>query len=346
MTLIRRMLMAAPCLLLGGCYYLQAMQGQLSVMARREPISKLVERPDTDAALRARLVYAQAAREFATRELGLPDNDSYTSFVQLRHNFVTWNVFAAAEFSVTPQQWCFPIAGCVVYRGYFSEGAAEREALRLRSRGFDAAVSGVPAYSTLGHFADPVLSSMLRWGDAQLAATLFHELAHQVVYVQDDSAFNEAFATTVEQEGLRRWLTLRGQSAQLTAWQAQQQRANEFSMLLLQARDDLRALYASQPALPKAALWQRKQQRLGLLKFQYQQLKVRWQGYAGYNAWFGRTLSNADFIAIATYQQCVPVFERLLAEVNGDLPRFYAEVKKMARQDQPTRQRVCQGEAG
>jgi predicted aminopeptidase len=154
------------------------------VLARREPIGKVLTQPDTDAQLRKRLEYVQAARVFASSDLGLPDNRSYTAYADIKRRYVTWNVFAAPEFSVEPRQWCFPIAGCVVYRGYFSEAAAERYALRLRARGYDAAVSGVSAYSTLGHFDDPVLSSMLGWSDAQIAATLFHELAHQVVYVR------------------------------------------------------------------------------------------------------------------------------------------------------------------
>ncbi len=342
-----RWIKIALCLLglpVSGCYYLQAAQGQMAVLARREPIAEVVARADTDAALRARLEYVQAARAFASNALALPDNRSYTGYADIKRRFVTWNVFAAPEFSVEPKQWCFPIAGCVVYRGYFSEAAAERQALRLRMRGYDAAVSGVPAYSTLGHFDDPVLSSMLGWSDAQLAATLFHELAHQVMYVKDDSAFNEAFATVVEQTGLERWLLNQNRAEQLQAWRLQRQRASEFSSLLLTARADLQQLYRNGQS--RVYLLERKQQRLGQLKFEYQQLRQSWHGYRGYDNWFDRALSNADFVAIATYQSCVPGFERLLASVGNDLPRFHDAVKKLARQDKLTRQKVCQGEAG
>ncbi|MGC3983025.1 MAG: aminopeptidase [Steroidobacteraceae bacterium] len=329
---------------LSGCYYLQAATGQMAVLAKREPIAKVLAQSDTDAKLRARLEYVQAARAFASQQLGLPDNGSYTGYVNLKRPYVSWNVFAAPEFSVEPMQWCFPIAGCVVYRGYFNQATAERYALHLRARGYDATVSGVPAYSTLGHFDDPILSSMLSWSDAQVAATLFHELAHQVVYVQDDSAFNEAFATAVEEAGLRRWLTTQNRLSDLQRWQAQQQRAAQFYELLSRTRESLRTLYASRG--DQQELLDGKQQRLGLLKFDYAQLKQSWGGYAGYDQWFDRALSNADFIAIATYQRCVPGFERLLASVDGDLPRFYAEVKKLARQSKPSRQQLCQGEAG
>lgn len=324
---------------LSGCYYLQAAQGQMAVLAKREPIAKVLAKRDTDTKLRARLEYAQSARAFAVSELGLPDNRSYTTYADIKRRYVSWNVFAAREFSVEPKQWCFPIAGCVVYRGYFSEAAAERYALRLRAKGYDASVSGVPAYSTLGHFADPVLSSMFNWSDAQVAATLFHELAHQVVYVSDDSAFNEAFATVVEEAGLQRWLTTRNRLNEWRNWQLQQQRAEPFYGLLLRTRESLRTWYAGNQ--DSVVMLDGKQQRLGELKFEYAQLKQSWQGYRGYDNWFDRALSNADFIAIATYQRCVPGFERLLSSVDNDLPRFYDQVKKLARQPKQTRQQLC-----
>jgi predicted aminopeptidase len=324
-----------------GCYYLQAAQGQMAVLAKREPIAKVLAAPGTDARLRTRLENVQAARAFASRELGLPDNRSYTTYADIQRRYVTWNVFAAPEFSVEPKQWCFPIAGCVVYRGYFSEAAAEDYALHLRAKGYDASVSGVPAYSTLGHFDDPVLSSMLNWSDVQVAATLFHELAHQVVYVSDDSAFNEAFATVVAETGLQRWLTAQNRLNEWRGWQAQQQRAEQFYALLLRTRETLRDWYAGD-ASDSVRLYG-KQQRLGELKFEYTQLKQTWQGYGGYDQWFDRALSNADFIAIATYQRCVPGFERLLGSVDDDLPRFYDAVKKLARQPKGTRRRLICG---
>jgi predicted aminopeptidase len=324
---------------MSGCYYLQAAQGQMALIAKREPITQVLARRDIDAKLRQRLEYVQAARAFAAQSLRLPDNRSYTSYVDLKRRYVTWNVFAAPAFSVEARQWCFPIAGCVVYRGYFHEAAAQRYASHLRRQGYDAVVSGVPAYSTLGHFADPVLSSMLQWSDAQVAATLFHELAHQVVYVQDDSAFNEAFATVVEAAGLQRWLVAQHRQADWQHWLTQEQRAGQFQQLLLTTRERLRAVYAR--GGDHQALLANKTRQLGQLKFEYSLLKQSWQGYSGYDDWFDRPLGNADFIAIATYQRCVPGFKRLLAGVSDDLPRFYAEVKKLAVQDRLMRQRWC-----
>src|SRR4051812_10885006 len=208
-TLFRCILLALSASSLCGCYLIQAATGQMQIVSKRQPIAEVIRDPATSEKLKARLEYVAAARDFASRELGLPDNESYRSYADLGRPYVVWNVFAAPEFSVEPRQWCFPIAGCVVYRGYFSEAAAQRYARKLRRRGDDVAVGGVAAYSTLGHFKDPVLSTMLGWSDAQLAATLFHELAHQVVYVPGDSQFNESFATVVEEAGLERWLAAR-----------------------------------------------------------------------------------------------------------------------------------------
>lgn len=335
----RTLVFIAMSLPLAGCYVLQAAQGQFSLNAKRKPINAVLADASTTPALRARLEYVQTARRFAVDTLHLPDNDSYTTYVALPRRYVVWNVFATPEFSVEAKHWCFPIAGCVVYRGYFHESAAMRYAAKLRVQGYDAAVGGVSAYSTLGHFSDPVMSTMLTWSDAQMAATLFHELAHQVVYVKDDSAFNEAFATTVEEVGLERWLQQHGQSEQLQRWREQKQRGAEFSALLLRTRDRLRKLYLQR--LAPEAMRARKQQLLGELKFEYRQLREHWNNDAGYDAWFDRRLSNADFIAIATYQSCVPSFQRALRAVNGDMTQFYSAVKQLARLDKQARQQFC-----
>jgi predicted aminopeptidase len=325
---------------LSGCYVLQAARGQMNISASKQPIERVLANPATPERVKARLEYVVEARAFAINELGLPDNRSYKSYADLKRSYAVWNVFAAAEFSVEPKRWCFPIAGCVVYRGYFSENAAQRYAVRMESQGYDATVSGVPAYSTLGHFADPVLNTMMNWSDAQLAAMVFHELAHQIVYVSGDSNFNEAFATAVEEEGVTRWLEFKRQQVQLQQWKAQHERAQMFYGLLFAARERLKALYAL--SLPAAEKRDRKQQEFGRLKFEYWQLKQSWRGYSGYDAWFDRRLSNADLVPIATYETCIPGFKRLLAAVNGDLPRFYDEVKKLARLDAEARRRaVC-----
>src|SRR6201984_2591502 len=228
----RALLAAAPCGLLAGCYVLQAATGEYRLLHARTPIPALIADPRTPSTLRARLEEVHAAREFASRELGLPDNESYRSYADIGRPFVVWNVVAAAGFSLQPKRWCFPVAGCVAYRGYFHERKARNLALELEARGFDVVIEGVPAYSTLGRFADPVISSMLRYDDEDIAATIFHELAHQLLYVRDDSEFNEAFATTVEDVGLERWLAHQGEAARMRAFRQEQALDEKFVTLL------------------------------------------------------------------------------------------------------------------
>jgi predicted aminopeptidase len=324
---------------LSGCYLMQAAAGQMQIVARREPIAKVLADPTTPPTLRTRLEYVAAARDFASQQLGLPDNASYRSYADLKRPYVIWNVFATDEFSVDPRRWCFPIAGCVVYRGYFNEATAQRYARRLRLRGVDAIVGPVAAYSTLGYFKDPVLNTMLGWSDASLAGTLFHELAHQVVYVASDSEFNEAFATVVEEAGLKRWLDQQGRASEIDAYHLQRVRGEQFVGLLLTTRERLRQLYRI--SLPPAQMRERKQQEFGLLKYRYELLKRGdWQGYSGYDRWFDRALNNAHLISAATYYGCIPGFEALLGSLDGDLPRFYEEVRRLS-ESKAARAELC-----
>ncbi len=335
-------------LLLGGCgsgYLLQAARGQARLLSQRQPIAKLVESPRTGEALRRQLAEAQAAREFASASLGLPDNRSYRSFADIGRPFVVWSVVATPEFSTQPKEWCFPVVGCVAYRGYFSEKSARAFAATLAAQGYDVTVGGVPAYSTLGRFSDPLLSSMLRYGDTETAATLFHELAHQVIYVKNDTAFNEAFATAVENAGLERWLALRGRSADLDARQRRQARQREIVQLLASTRADLGALYRRrQPpeSLPDVTVRGLKQQRLERLAADLRRIEAAMGGRAGFSAWLEAGLNNAHLASVATYWDCVPGFERLLAGAGGSLTAFYASVRAEAARPQAERRaRLC-----
>lgn len=334
----RVLTLLAAALSLSGCYLMQAASGQWELTAKRQPIAKLLTDTRTPEKLRGRLEYVSAARTFASQALGLPDNDSYRSYADVGRPYVVWNVFATDEFSIKPRRWCFPIAGCVVYRGYFAEDNAQSYARRLRLRGNDTAVGGVAAYSTLGHFKDPVLNTMLGWSDVQLASTLFHELAHQVVYVPGDSEFNEAFATVVEEAGLQRWLASRGRLQDLDTWNEQRQRNAQFVGLLLQTRERLDNLYQSD--LPDDQKRDRKQYEFGVLKLRYAELKQQWNGYRGYDAWFSRTLNNAHLISAATYYGCVPGLRRLLDSVGGELPAFYEKARELAKQTREARAAV------
>ncbi|HLY53187.1 MAG TPA: aminopeptidase, partial [Steroidobacteraceae bacterium] len=313
------------------------------VLHARVPIAALLADPATPPQLRTRLTEVEAARDFAVRELSLPDNGSYRSYADVHRDFVVWNVVAAAEFSVTPVYWCFPVAGCVAYRGYFHQRQARDFALGLESRGLDVVVEGVPAYSTLGKFADPVLSTMLRYDDDELVATIFHELAHQLVYVRNDSQFNEAFATTVEDTGLERWLEFRGALQRIARFRKEQAQEARLLALLSAARSRLATLYGS--GAPAAQMRAGKHRLLGQLAADIGALErsagVR---YPLYDRWIAAGLNNAQLAAVATYTECMPGFERLLADAGGDLPRFYDAVRALAREGRAARHaQLCTG---
>ncbi len=312
---------------LTGCYVLQAAAGQGEVLARSRPIDEVIADPATTDAVRSRLDLAVESREFAVSELGLPDSRSFSRYADLGRPYAVWNVVATPEFSVEPRRWCFPVAGCVAYRGYFHPEHAEAEARRLTLRGDDVSVGGVATYSTLGHLPDPLFNTMLGWRDTRLVGTVFHELAHERLYVADDSEFNEAFASVVEQEGVRRWLEARGDTAALERYRIGLEREAGFAMLLKTARGRLQRLYES--PLPTDEMALEKQREFGRLKFQYAQLRARWGGYAGYDTWFERPLNNAHLAAAATYHDCVPGLAREL-EAAGSLPVFYERAKRLA----------------
>ncbi len=325
-------------LALAGCgavetidYYWQSASGQLDILARAKPIPEILEQSE-DAALKRRLERVQAIRAFASRELALPDNRSYTRYTDLGRPFVVWNVFATPELSLKPRQWCFPVAGCVNYRGYFREHEAREEAGRLRATGHDVFIGGVPAYSTLGYFDDPVLSTFLRWPDTEVARLVFHELAHQIVYVKDDTAFNESFAVAVEEAGIRRWLKAENDT-QLDAQFARSQRLRRaFRDLTREARARLQEIYASEA--PDALKRESKTQTFAALRASFAEAKGGEPGLAGYDRWFtgvdNAGPNNANLASIALYSARVPAFRALLGEAGGDLPRFYAKVRELA----------------
>lgn len=311
-------------------YYWQAATGQWELWRKAQPIDALLADTTQPDALRRKLELVKQIRSYASRELGLPDNDSYRRYVALDRPFVVWNVFAADPLSVKPRQWCFPIAGCVSYRGYFSETAAMAYAESLRAQGLDVFVGGVPAYSTLGWFDDPVLSSFIRYPETELARLIFHELAHQVLYVSDDTEFNESFATAVEEEGIRRWLALPGK-AQLRDEHARMQALrHDFSALVRTYRGELESIYASDRSVQ--AKHQDKVATLAALGQAYGRLKVeRWGGFAGYDRWFAQDINNATLASVGLYSALVPAFEAVLLACGHDLPCFFNRVRVVSK---------------
>lgn len=319
-------------------YYAQAVQGHVKILLARRPIDQLLAESTTPAALKERLRLVLEIRDFASRELRLPENGSYRSYADIKRAAVVTNVIATPEFSLQPLTWCFPVAGCVNYRGYYDPQAAENFAATLRQQGYETDLYGVSAYSTLGWFDDPVLNTFINWSETALAGQIFHELAHQQLYVKDDSSFNEAFAEVVEGEGVKRWLARKGQppAPATTEGEGRQQ---AFVDLLLQSRRELEALYASGKAVE--VMREEKKAIFTELRRRYQLLRDKeWQGYSGFDRWFERPVNNARLASVATYHDRKPPFLALLQRADGDLLRFYREVAELARRPRVERDKI------
>lgn len=336
-SLLGTALLALGAICLGsGCstlgYYGQAAGGHLDLLQRSRPVGDWLHDAHTPEALRAKLKLSQQIRDFAISELKLPDNASYRRYADLQRQAVVWNVVAAPELSLTLKTWCFPLVGCVGYRGYFSRAPADFEAEQLKTEGWETSVYGVPAYSTLGWTnwmgGDPLLNTFLHWPDGELARLLFHELAHQVAYSSDDTMFNESFAAAVERIGGRIWLARHATPAARAEFEALDQRRRTFRQLTAAYAARLRSLYKS--ALPDEAKRAQKAELMAALRAEYQQVKAeQWGGFAGYDGWFARA-NNAALGVQAAYDELVPAFERLFEAQGRDFTRFYAEVRRLA----------------
>lgn len=320
-------------LIVAGCtvtacvfpYYMQAVGGQVSLLRQRVPIEQVIDDADYDSATRAELELVLGIRAFAVSELGLPDNESYTSYVDLGRDYVVYNVIAAEEFSIEPLTWCFPVAGCVSYRGYFKRENAEKFAARLADRGHDVFTGGSPAYSTLGHFADPVLNTMLGRGETTIAATLFHELAHQRLYIKDDTELSESFATAVERYAVEQWLNFREQPEALADYRARLDRERQFAALVGLQRERLRQIFASDAN--DQTKRDEKSAAFDWMRGEYESLKSAWGGNGAYDFWFSNGLNNAKLVAVTSYQRWVPGLSARLRALGPEA--FFAELETL-----------------
>jgi predicted aminopeptidase len=332
---------------LSGCktfgFYAQAIKGQYQIFAHEQAATKLLADPHTDAALRGRLELLEQLRSFAAEELKLPVDGHYRKYVDVHRPFVVWNVEAAPEFSLQAKTWWYPVIGTMAYRGYFSKQGATNYAHYLRRKGYDVSVGGVEAYSTLGWFKDPVLNTFIFNPDADLAETIFHELGHQQVFARGDTDFNEAFATTVGQEGARRWLKAKGDTGGLERYLAHLHRNDQFVHLVMRTRVRLEAIYGDELTeggkvkatrekadIPRQALREQKHQVLTEMRNEYAGLKQQWGGDTEFDGWFSHDLNNAHLNSVAAYFDFVPGFEQLLSQNGGDLVKFYAAADRLS----------------
>ncbi len=341
-------------LAVSGCqtlsFYKQAIKGQYQLLAHRQPIEKLIADPQTESRLKQKLELLQKLRAFADHDLKLPVDGHYSKYVDVHRPFVVWNVEAAPEFSMEPKSWWYPLVGSLEYRGYFSEENANKYAAWLRSKGYDVYVGGVEAYSTLGWFKDPALNTFIFNSEPDLAETIFHELGHQRVFARGDMDFNEAFATTVGQEGARRWLLAKDDKTASEKYLAEIQRTREFAALIMATREQLEAIYGDarneagkvkattrNREIPPDHLREQKQRILDDLQQKFAQLKQRWGGETDHDQWFARHINNAKLNSVAAYYDLVPGFEHLLALNGGDLETFYQSAERLAQKPKKER---------
>jgi len=338
-NIIKTSVLIASAITVSACssfgYYMDLMAGHSELLEQRKPVAEILADRNTKLKLRNLLETSQNIRDFASKSLDLPDNDSYRMYADLKRRYAVWNVVAAKEFSIEPKKWCFLFIGCLSYRGYFSKADAAAYASELKKEGYDVYVAGAMAYSTLGWFDDPLLNTMMVKSEAHRAGIVFHELAHQVVYIDNDSAFNEAFATAVEEEGIRRWLLNKGQHDQYQAYLLDKKRDSELNQLLQVTREKLKQLYKSK----KSVVEKRREKKyiFAFMQKKYSQLKKSWNGYNAYDKWMSQELNNSHLLLIATYHDLVPFFKNLLIEQNNKLPNFYAAVRELGELDKEVR---------
>jgi predicted aminopeptidase len=327
--------------LLGACttgaYLWQATTGHLQVLAASRNINEVVALPDTNDKLRRQLEYVQRIRDYSIRSLSLPDNKSYTAYAELNRPYVVWNVIAAPVDSLNLKTWCFPFTGCISYKGFYREADAIALGNQLRTEGLDVAVLGVPAYSTLGFTPDPVLSTFINYPVGELARLIFHELAHQVIYIADDTMFNESFATAVEELGVQAWLAQPGNEELRIQYETFDRRRVAFRAMLAKAQADLKTLYANRGELPDDDVLLAKNQRFKALRQEYELLKKSWGGWSGYDRFMAEDLNNAKLGVSGLYTFHVPAFKALFERCGSRYPVFYEAVQWLG--EQPAEQR-------
>jgi predicted aminopeptidase len=324
-----------------GCeslqYYGHVINGHAKILNNRQSIKQLIADPQTATELKGKLKRILEIREFAENQLFLPVNNHYRTYTELNRPYVTWNVYAAPEFSLTAKTWAYPVIGRAAYRGYYVRSHALSYAERLQNNGYDVYVGGATAYSTLGWFEDSVFSTFIARDESQLAALIFHELAHQVLYVRDDTTFNESFATAVEQAGLRRWMIYSNNPNGLKKYLANRERHRQFVELVKRYRFELDSLYRKD--IPRAVKRHQKASVFRRLKTEYDHTKLDWDANSAYDDWFNTALNNAKLISVAAYYDLVPEFLRLLQSNHNDLRQFYAACRQLAKLPKAERDR-------
>lgn len=308
-------------------YYWEKIQGHIEIVNQQRPVQEVIDDPKTSAIVRERLINVQAARNFASEVLGLPDNDSYRNYADIGRDYVVWTVVATPPYSIKAKEWCFVIVGCLSYRGYFSKQSADAFAEELKKQNLDVYVSGIKAYSTLGWLDDPLLNTMLYQSEAYRVGIIFHELAHQQIYIEDDTASNEAFASTVELEGVKAWFTQMAKKGEYKNYLIIRQRDKEFKALLRKTREQLKVLYNSSEKT--VSMKENKARIFTQLQLTYQKFRQHWNNYSGYDHWMANKLNNAHLALVATYNDRIPAFQNLFKKTDNNYQLFYKKAAQL-----------------
>jgi len=339
--MVRVYLIIGASLFIQGCtslgYYWEKVQGQAEILNKQQPIQAVIENPKTTASVKAKLINVQQARKFASDVLLLPDNNSYRNYADIGRDYVVWTVVATSPYSIKPKEWCFLIVGCLSYRGCFSKQSAEDFAAKLKKQGMDVYVSGIKAYSTLGWFDAPLLNTMLYKSEAYRVGIIFHELAHQKIYVENDTAFNEAFATSVELEGIKAWFKHEEKQQKFKKYLIRKKRDKIFKHLLKNSRTKLKNLYAENKTPQQLQV--EKKSIFTQLQVDYTKFKNNWHGYTGYDEWMSQGLNNAHLALVATYNDWLHAFSHLFENANRNYQLYFKKIKQLTELDKNQREK-------
>jgi len=326
-------------ILVSGCadvrYYMQSVRGQLDVVSRRQDIVELLEDETLPQAMRDRLNLVLDVRRFAVDAMQLPESGSYKAYADLERDYAVKNLFAAPEFSTHLRTWCYPIIGCATYRGYFDEDQLNATAKKLSKQGYDIYTGRVAAYSTLGWFDDPILNTVMGWPEYQLIGLIFHELAHHRLYIEDDTVFNESFASAVEQSGIELWYSRQARHDQVRIYLERKDSRKLVMDIIFRTRDELAELYRQE--LPVEDARQKKDQLMRQAKKEYEQLGEQVTSSSGFNRWFAGELNNAKLGSVAAYNNYKDAFLAILASHDHDYAKFYSEVEALGKLDRAER---------
>ncbi|WP_295905322.1 aminopeptidase [uncultured Bdellovibrio sp.] len=317
-------------------YLMKSGYGQMKLLGSRVPIEEALQDPKLDESKKQKLRLAQEAREFAEKELHLKSTKNYTSYVELGRPYVTYVVSAAYRWELKHYQWSYPFMGKMPYKGYFNEPDALEEEKELQQEDLDTYMRGVSAYSTLGWFNDPILSSMLRYDDYDLVNTIIHETVHTTLYIKNSADFNERLATFLGNKGAEQFYHKKEGTDSPTLKQIQNENADNklFSLFISGELKDLEKWYKDLPAAERSE--SKRQERIHLIQEKFTKELQPQLKTDSYKKFPEAKLNNARLLLYKTYMQDLGDFERLYELLGKDYSRFIEQCKTLEKVKDPS----------